>query len=155
MQLELRDVAAEGSGGVVVLAVDVVGDCSTQGYIFCAGRDGEEEAAGDGEVEDLREGDAGFGGEEAGLGIEVDQAVHAGGEQEIAVFEEADVAVAAAHAYGECSVVQAGGDGGKVALPVERDDLCVVVGVAAPGFEGSLALQLLVRGGKIELRLCR
>ena len=28
-QLELGDVAAKGSGGVVVLAVDVVGDCST------------------------------------------------------------------------------------------------------------------------------
>ena len=73
--------AAEGSGDVVVFAVDVVGNCSAEGYIFCAGRDGEEEAAGDGEVEDLREGDAGFGGEEAGLGIEVDQAVHAGGER--------------------------------------------------------------------------
>src|SRR5438445_1133942 len=90
-ELELGDVAADGSGGVVIFAVDVVGDCSTEGYIFCAGGDGEEEAARDGEVEYLREGDAGFGGEEAGLGIEGDQAVHAGGEQEVAVFEEADV----------------------------------------------------------------
>ncbi len=70
-ELELRDVAAEGSGDVVVLAVDVVGDGSAEGDVFGAGGDGEEEAAGDGEVEDLGEGDAGFGGEEAGRGVEV------------------------------------------------------------------------------------
>ena len=143
-ELELGDVAAEGSGDVVVFAVDVVGDCSAEGYVFCAGGDGEEEAAGDGEVEDLREGDAGFGGEEAGLGIEGDEAVHPGGEQEVAVLEEADVAVAAAHAYGERAVVEAGGDGGEVALPVEGDDVGAVVGVAAPGFEGSWTVQLLL-----------
>src|SRR5438270_7691341 len=89
-ELELGDVAAEGSGGVVVFAVDVVGYCSTQGYIFCTRGDGEEEPAGDGESEDLREGYAGLGSEEAGLGIEVDEEVHSRGEQEIAVFEEAD-----------------------------------------------------------------
>src|SRR5438477_4751140 len=153
-ELELGDVAAEGSGGVVVFAVDVVGYCSTEGYIFCSGGDGEEEAAGHGEVEDLREGDAGFGGEEAGLGIEVDEAVHSGREQEVAVFEEADVAVAAAHADGESAVVQASGDGGKVALPVEGEDFGVVVGVAAPGFEGGFDRQLLLCGWKLELRVC-
>ncbi len=75
-EFELRDVAAEGSGDVVVFAVDVVGNCSTEGYILRSGSDREEEAAGDGEVEDLRESDSGFGGEEAGLGVEVDEAVH-------------------------------------------------------------------------------
>src|ERR1700732_2518575 len=115
---------------------------------FVPGETGRKKA-GDGEVEDLREGDAGLGSEKAGFGIEVDQAVHPGGEEEIAVFEEADVAVAAAHAYGEHSVMKAGGDGGKVTLPVEREDLCVVVGVAAPGFEGRRASDLLVRGRKI------
>ena len=35
-QFELSDVAAEGSGDVVVLAVDVVGDGSAEGDIFCA-----------------------------------------------------------------------------------------------------------------------
>jgi hypothetical protein len=48
--------------------------------------------------------------------------------------------------------MKAGDDGRKVALPVEREDVRVVVGVATPGFEGRLALQLLVRGRKIELR---
>ena len=112
-QFELCDVAAEGSGDVVVLAVDVVGNCSAQSYIFCSGRDGEEKAAGNGEVEDLREGDAGLGGEEAGLGIEVDQAVHAGREEELAVLEQADIAIAAAHANGKRAVVETGGDRGK------------------------------------------
>ena len=37
-EFELGDVAAEGSGDVVILAVDVVGNCSTEGYIFCSGR---------------------------------------------------------------------------------------------------------------------
>ena len=138
-EFELGDVAAEGSGDVVVLAVDVVGDCSTESYVFCAGRDGKEKAARNGEVEDLREGYSSFGGEEAGLGIEVDEAVHAGGDEEIAVLEEADVAVAAAHAYGQRAVVEAVGDGGKVALPVERDDVRAVGWVAAPGLEGSRA----------------
>lgn len=137
-ELELGDVATKGSGGVVVFAVDVVGYCSAEGYIFCAGRDGKEEASGNGEVEDLREGDAGFGSEEAGLGVEVDEAIHCGGDEEVAVLEEADVAVASAHADGECAVVEVGGECGKVALPVEREEFCAVGWVAAPGFEGSL-----------------
>ena len=70
-ELELGDVAAKGSGDVVVFAVDVIGDCSAERYIFGAGGDREEEAAGNGEVKDLREGDAGFGGEQAGFGVEV------------------------------------------------------------------------------------
>ncbi len=138
-ELELGDVAAEGPGGVMVFPVDVVGYCSTQGYIFCSGRNGQKKAAGDSEVKNLREGDSALCGEEAGLGIEVDQAIHAGGQKEVAVFEEADVAVAAAHTDGERSIVQAGCNGGKVALPVERDDLRAVGWVAAPGFKGGRA----------------
>ncbi len=138
-EFELRDVAAEGAGDVVVLAVDVVGDCSAERDVLCAGRDRKEEAARNGEVEDLRERDAGFGGEEAGLGVEAEQAVHAGGDEELAVLEQADVAVAAAHADGQRAVVHAVDDGGKVALPVERDDVRAVGRVAAPGFEGSRA----------------
>ena len=63
---------------MVVLAVDIVGNCSTKRYIFCSRRYGEEKSAGDGKIEDLGERDAGFGGEKAGLGVEVDQAVHSG-----------------------------------------------------------------------------
>ena len=101
---------AEGTRDVVILAVNVVGNCSTQGYIFGSRRDGKEKPAGDGEVEDLREGDAGLSSKQARFGIKVDQAVHPGRLQQVAVFEEADVAVAAAHADGERAVVEAGGD---------------------------------------------
>src|SRR5438477_6842947 len=55
-EFELGDVTAEGAAGVVVFAMDVVGYCSTQGYIFCSGGDGKEEATRNGKVEDLREG---------------------------------------------------------------------------------------------------
>ena len=106
-QFEARDVVAEGAGDVVVLAVDVVGDGAAEGDVLGSGRDGQEESARHGEVEDLRERDARFGGEHAGRGIEVDQAVHAGGLQQGAVLEQADVAVAAAQADGERAVVQA------------------------------------------------
>ncbi len=54
-QFEARDVAAEGAGDLVVLAVDVVGDGAAEGDVLGARRDGQEEAARDGEVEDLRE----------------------------------------------------------------------------------------------------
>lgn len=137
-EFELGNVAAEGPGAVVIFAVDVIGDCSTESYIFCARGNGKKEASGNGEVEDLREGDAGFGGEEASLGVEVDEAIHCGGDEEVAVLEEADVAVAAAHADGECAVVEVGSECGKVALPVERKKFCAVGRVAAPGFEGRL-----------------
>ncbi len=68
--------AAEGSGDVVVLAVDVVGDGPAEGDVLCARGDREEEASRDGEVEDLGERDAGLSGEQAAFGIEGDQAVH-------------------------------------------------------------------------------
>jgi hypothetical protein len=125
----------------MVFAMDVVGNCSAEGYIFCSGSDGEKKTTGDSEVEDLREGYASFGGEEAGFGVEVDEAIHRGGDEEVAVLEEADVAVAAAHANGERTVVEVGGEGGEIALPVEREELCAVGRVAAPGFERSLHLR--------------
>ncbi len=67
--------------------------------------------------------------------IKGEQAVHAGGDEEVALFEEADIAVAAAHADGENGVMQVIGDGGVVALPVQRDEVGAVVGVAAPRLE--------------------
>ena len=42
-----------------------------------------------------------------GLLVEVQQAIHAGGHDQIAIFEQAAIAVAAAHADGERAVVQA------------------------------------------------
>ena len=133
-----RDVAAEGAGDVVVLAVDVVGDGAAEGDVFGSGRDGQEEAARDGEVEDLRERDAGLGGEKAGLGVEVDQAVHAGGEQQIAVLEQADVAIAAAQSDGQRAVVQAAAAGGK--------SLCQCSGTTLASYSDS--------GPRIRRRTC-
>ena len=64
-ELELGDVGAKGAGDVVVFAVDVVGDGAAEGDVLGSWGDGEEPAAGDGEVEDLGERDAGFGGEDS------------------------------------------------------------------------------------------
>src|SRR5215469_16529926 len=66
-EFELCDVAAEGSSDVVILSLVFDGNGSTESYIFCAGRDGKEEAARDREVENLRERHTGLGGEEAGF----------------------------------------------------------------------------------------
>ncbi len=82
---------------------------------------------------------AGFGGEQTGLGVERDQAVHAGGDDEVAFLEQADVAVGAAQADGEDAVVHALGDAGVLALPVKGDEMCGVIRVAAPGLEGRVA----------------
>ena len=78
-ELELRHVAAEGAGDVMVLAVDVVRDRAAERDVLRAGRDRQKEAARNGEVENLRERDAGLGGEDTGRRIEPEQAVHAGG----------------------------------------------------------------------------
>ena len=153
-QLELRDVTAEGSGDVVVLAVNVVGDGSAEGHILCSRRDGKKEAARNGEVEDLRQRDAGLGGEQAGLGIEGDQAVHARGHQQVAALEQADIAIAASHADRQHAVVHPAGDRRIVALPVQRNDVRVVVRVAAPGLKGRLTRELFVRGAEVQFRRC-
>ena len=70
-------------------------------------------------------------------GVERDEAVHAGGLEEVAAFEEADVSVGAAHADGEGAVGEVGGDAGEVGLPGEGDEVGLVLGEAAPGFEVS------------------
>ena len=97
---------------------------------------GRKKPRGTAEVENLGEGDAGFGGEEAGGRVEMDETVHAGGDDEVAVFEQAGIAVGAAHAYGEGSVVEAGDVGGEVGLPVLGDEVGGIMRVATPGFEG-------------------
>ena len=134
-QFEARNVAAEGAGDLVVLAVDIVGDGAAEGDVLGAGSDGKEEAARNSEVEDLRERNAGLGGQDAGLGVEIDQAVHAGGLEQRAVLQQADIAVAATESDRKRAVLRARQNGGKIALPVERDDLRAILGIAAPGLE--------------------
>ncbi len=106
-QFEAGNVAAKGAGDVVVLAVDVVGNGTADGDVFCAGSDGQKEAARDGEIENLGESDAGFTAQDSGLRIEADEAVQPTGDarpagrKEGAVFKQADVSVATAGADGQ------------------------------------------------------
>ncbi len=99
--------AAKGAGDVMVFAVDVVGNCTADGDVFCAGSHGQKEAARDGEIENLGEGDSGFTAQDSGLRIEADEAVQPTGDarpaggKEGAVFKQADVAIATASAYGK------------------------------------------------------
>src|ERR1700753_845255 len=153
-QLKLRDVPAEGTRDMMVFAMDIVRNCSTQGYIFRSRGDRQKESARHGEVEYLCKGGAGFGRKQAGLRVELDQTVHSRGDEKIAVFQEADIAVTATHANRKHSVMQTGGDGRKVTLPMERDDLCVIAWVTAPGLERrrDRRLLLLLRGGEFQLR---
>ena len=150
-QLEAGNVAAEGSGDVVVLAVDVVGNGAADGDVFGAGSDGQKEAARDGEVENLGESDAGFAAENAGLRIEADQAVQpsgdtgtAGGKQG-AVFEQADVAIAAASADWQ---KPRGGRFVKGKSPIQFSvlEFCLKSWVAAPAFETGTGCRLRHRG---------
>ena len=69
-QLEALGVQAEGTGDVVVLAVNVVGNRSTHGYVFGARAHGQKPPAGHGEIKDLRQRYAGFATQHAGSGIE-------------------------------------------------------------------------------------
>ena len=74
---------------------------------FVPGVTGQKEAARNGEIEDFGQRHSRFAAQDAGLGIEGEEAVHAEGLQQHAIFEQADIAVAAAGADGQ----QAGGWG--------------------------------------------
>ena len=126
---------AERAGGFVVLAVDVVGDGAAERDVLGSRRDGKEEAARDGEVKNLCECDAGFGREDTTVGVERQKAVHRCGLEQRAVFEQADVAIAAAHANGQRAAVNTVEHRGEVALPVHRQNRRVVGRIAAPGLK--------------------
>ncbi len=131
-QLELRYVAAEGAGVVVVLAVDVVGDGAAERDVLGARRDRKEEAAWHGEVEDLRQRNAGLRREQASDRVEVQQAIHGRGLEKRAVLEQADVAVASTHANGKRAMMDAVDCAREVALPVQMLELRLIHGIAAP-----------------------
>src|SRR5580698_11417960 len=120
----------------MIFAVNVVGNCATQCHIFCSRRHWEEEASRNGEVQDLRERNACFGGEQTSLRVEFNEAIHPRSQKKIAVLQQTNVAVASTHANRQCAVVDAGGDGREIALPVEWKDPCTIGWIAAPGFEG-------------------
>ena len=66
-QLKLRDVAAEGARNVMILAVNVIRNCSAQRDILRSGRDGQEEPARHREVQNLRQRNARLGSQQARL----------------------------------------------------------------------------------------
>jgi hypothetical protein len=66
---------AEGAGHVVILTVNVVGNGSTDSYVFSARAHRQEPAAGHSEVKNLGQRHPGFAAQQAGLGIERDQAI--------------------------------------------------------------------------------
>src|SRR5215467_12460634 len=92
---------AEGSGEVVVLAMNIVGNCSTDSYIFCSGSDGQKESARYGEVEDLSQRDPCLAAQYTRAGVETQKAVHAARLQQRATLQQTDVAIAAPCADGQ------------------------------------------------------
>ena len=131
-QLEAGNVVAKGARSLMVLAVDVVGNGATERNVLRPRSDRQKEAARHREVENLCQRDAGLGGQDAGLGVEVEQAVHARRLQQVAVFQQANVAVAAAQSHRQRAAAQPSHHTGKVALPVEGDEFRVVLGIPSP-----------------------
>ena len=78
-QAQGGDVGAEAAVPVVVVAVDVRRHHPAQGHELGARRDGQEEPAGQEEAVQLEHAQARLGAQEAGLGIEGEDAVGEGG----------------------------------------------------------------------------
>jgi hypothetical protein len=133
-EFEAEHVAAESAGEVVILAVDVVGNCAADGYIFGARCDRQEKSSGNRKVKDLLKGDASLAAEHAGGRIEMEEAIHARGLEQRAVLEQADVTVAAPKADGELFCSRSVGQG-EVGGPVQRHEVGLNFGIASPRFE--------------------
>src|SRR5512140_1069578 len=95
-QLESRHVVAKRAGAMVVLAMDVVGDGAAEGHVFRARRDGQEEAARQGEIDDLGEQHARLAAQDSARRVERDEVVEVARTQERPAVVEARVAIAAA-----------------------------------------------------------
>ena len=100
-QSEPQDVAAEGAGAVMVLAVDVVRDRAPERHEFGAGRHRHEPAARYGERQQRPDRQARLGPHHAARPVGRDQPVEPSGADEMAAAVEADVAVGAPEAMGE------------------------------------------------------
>src|SRR6478672_2659348 len=87
---------AETADHMMVLAVNVIGDGSADRDEFRAGRDRQEPSAANDQIEDFRQGDAGFALENSGRLIERQKMVHPASVQENAIRVQAAVAIAAA-----------------------------------------------------------
>src|SRR5580704_11728572 len=121
-QLEARHMAAEAAREVVILAVNVIGNCAADSYIFSARRHRQKESAWYREVENFRQSCPGFAAEDASCGIEMQEAIHAARLQQRPVFEQADIAIAAASAHGQL-LGRGWSAQGKITLPAQRHQL--------------------------------
>ena len=119
------DVAAEGSGAVVVLAVDVVGDGAAERHELGARRHRHEPAAGHADGQERADRQSRLGPNHAGRPVGRHDAVEPAGAQQVAAVVEAHVAVGAPHAVGQRGT-DAGPEGAGEVVEVGR------LGHAAP-----------------------
>ena len=86
--------APESSRAVVVLAMDVVCDGTTDGNVLGSGKDGEEPSARHHHVQDRAERHACLAAQHAALLVEADETIEGARRQQHASFVEARIAVA-------------------------------------------------------------
>src|SRR5438105_14051429 len=86
---------SESTYAVVILAVDVVGDCSPHRYKLRSGHDRQEPAFRQKDADDFPEEHSCFASERAAERIEIDEPVQAIGCKDYAVGLETTVAIAA------------------------------------------------------------
>ena len=98
---DLGDPLGEGAVAVVVFAMDIGGEAPAKGAEPGTGGDGNEPAFWDEDIEECVEAESGFGGEASGVGVELEAAIEAFGEDCGATGEEGGIAVAASEASGE------------------------------------------------------
>jgi hypothetical protein len=136
-QLDPADVVAEAAVDVMVLAVDVAGDGAPDRHELRAGHHRREEPARHEGVQDLLEGDPGLTAQPARLGVEVEHAVEAAGENDAAIAQQRGVAVTAAETEGQHGVaLPIGQGGGHLFAALGAGHLRLDPGIAAPTPEG-------------------
>ena len=124
----------EGTGYVVVLAVNVVGNRSTHSYVFGARADRQKPPARHGEIKDLRQGDAGFATQQAGFRIKRDQPIEIRCAQQGSMLQQTNVTVTAPHTHGEYFRVRRNGCR-EIFLPEKGANFSEDFWKAAPGFK--------------------
>src|SRR5271163_4185267 len=124
---------------MMVLAVDVVGNRSSNSYVFRPRAHGQKPSPRYGKIENLRQGHPSFAAQPAGLGIERDEAIQVRRLQQGPMLQQANVAVAASHANGEHFRFRSDGCW-KIFFPEQGVEFRGLLWVAAPGFKLWLVL---------------
>ena len=92
-QIKLANPSADRPGAMMILAVDIVGDCPAKRDKFRAGGDRQEIAGRDDEMKNFRQADTGLGNKNAGCSIKTDKVVETGHIDDRAVVVDAAVSV--------------------------------------------------------------